>query len=311
MGEKLLVCALDALDQFNIYLLGLEYIQARWEEDGKIFTCTTLPHTAISNPMIFGGISNESNFWVEREDGIDGENGGQYVDPSQYFDRDSGAPVEGARGFSREQDYSNESFIWDDLYADGIDARAVQVPIVLPPYSFRTTRELKNSWFPDMPERMEQHVREKPKILQEQFENGAEVVFSSIQMPDKYLHAIGEEKASEKWVMQEAPQFDKEVAKLIQFCETRGIEWLLFGDHGSPHPGAMKKNGYILPRHRKESIIISSAGVNPPTYTDELYPWLLNRFDVEPVGSEWEQINSEKQSSTDPAKERLKNLGYL
>jgi len=311
MSEKLLVCALDALDEFNIYLLGLENIQERYENAGNIFTCATLPHTAISNPMLFGGITNESNFWVEREDGTDGESGGQYVDPSQYFDREAGEPVEGARGFSRENDYSNESFIWDDLYAAGIDARAVQVPIVLPPYSFRAARELDDSWFPDTPERMTQHVREKPQILQEQFEDGAEVVFSSIQMPDKYLHAIGEGKASEEWVMQEAPQFDQEVENLIQFCESRDIEWLFFGDHGSPHPGAMKKNGYILPRHRKESIIISSDGVSPPTYTDELYPWLLDQFDVEPVGSEWEQSDSDEQADTNSVEERLKNLGYL
>jgi hypothetical protein len=291
-------------------MLNLEYIQSKYEEGGDIFTCATLPHTALSSPMLYGGIENEDKFWVEREDGQTGEDNGQYVDPAQYFDRDEGAPVEGAQGFSRATDYSDESFIWDDLYADGVDARAVQVPIVLPPYSFRATRTLDEAWFPDTKERMAEHVREKPEILREQFEDGAEAVFSSIQMPDKYLHAIGEGKASEKWVLQEAPVFDKRVKQLIKYCESNNIKWMFFGDHGSPHPGSMKKNGYILPRHRKESIIISSDGINPPTYTDELYPWLLDLFDAESVGSKWVS-DSDEVSGSELVEERLENLGYL
>lgn len=310
MSDKLLVCALDALDEYNTYMLGLDFIQELYEDDGEIFGCATLPHTAVSNPMLFGGVENEDKFWVEREDGINGENGGQYVDPSQYFDRDSGAPVDGAKGFSREDEYANESFIWDDLYAAGYDARAVQVPIVLPPYSFRASETLDEAWFPDTKGRMKAHVREKPRILQEQFRDGADAVFSSIQMPDKYLHAIGEGKASEEWVLNEAPVFDEQVRFLIDYCEMNDIEWLLFGDHGSPHPGAMKKNGFILPRHRKESIILSSDGIEPPSYTDEMYPWLLDRFDVEPVGSKWQSVEQEPTDSSD-VEQRLENLGYL
>jgi hypothetical protein len=311
MSDKLLVCALDALDEFNIYQLNLKYIQSLYEERGDIFTASTLPHTALSNPMIFGGIENEDKFWVEREDGKTGEETGQYVDPAQYFDREEGKPVDGAKGFSRAEDYSDESFIWDDLYAAGYNARAVQVPVILPPYSFRASRTLDDAWFPDNKERMAKHVREKPKILKEEFEDGADAVFSSIQMPDKYLHAIGEGKASEKWVLQEAPVFDKRVKQLIEYCESNDIEWMFFGDHGSPHPGAMKKNGYILPRHRKESIIISSDGIEPPTYTDEMYPWLLDYYDVETVGADWStEFEPEKEIDTS-VESRLENLGYL
>jgi hypothetical protein len=310
MSEKILVCALDALDEYNIYQLNLEFIQEKYNKAGDIFTCSTLPHTALSNPMLFGGIENEDKFWVEREDGKDGESGGKYVDPSKYFDRDEGAPVDGASGFSRSEDYGNESFIWDDLYAAGYDARAVQVPIVLPPYSFRASRTLDDSWFPDTKERMATHVREKPQILKEQFEDGAEMVFSSIQMPDKYLHAIGEGKASEQWVLQEAPVFDQKIQQVVDYCESAGIEWVFFGDHGSPHPGAMKKNGFILPRHRKESIIISSEGLNPPNYSDELYPWLKERFDVETVGADWTE-DRETDASHGSVESRLENLGYL
>jgi hypothetical protein len=309
MTEKILVCALDALDEYNIYQLGLEYIQEQYEESGGIFTCSTLPHTAVSNPMIFGGIENDDKFWVEREDGVDGESGGQYVDPAQYFDREQGAPVEGAKGFSRAEDYQNESFIWDDLYEAGIDARAVQVPIVLPPYSFRASQTLDEAWFPDSKKRMATHIRQKPEILKGEFENGADAVFSSIQMPDKWLHAIGEGKADEEWVLSEAPTLDKKVRNLIEYAEDNEIEWMFFGDHGSPHPGAMKKNGFILPRHRKESIIISSNGINPPTYTDEVYPWLKEKYGVETVGADW--TDSSERNESEDVESRLENLGYL
>jgi len=310
MSDKLLVCALDALDEYNIYQLNLQFLQELYEDNGDIFTCATRPHTALSNPMLFGGIENEDKFWVEREDGLDGEDTGEYVDPAQYFDRDKGEPVEGAKGFSRAEDYADESFIWDDLYAAGYDARAVQVPIVLPPYSFRASETLDEAWFPDTKERMKTHVREKPRMLMDQFRDGADAVFSSIQMPDKYLHAIGEGKASEEWVLNEAPNFDEQVRFLVDYCEMNDIEWLLFGDHGSPHPGAMKKNGFILPRHRKESIILSSDGIEPPRYTDELYPWLLDRFDVDPVGSEWKSVKQD-EADTGDVEQRLENLGYL
>lgn len=309
MTDKLLVCALDALDEYNIYQLDLQYIQSLYEDNGDIFTCSTLPHTAVSNPMLFGGVVNDDKFWVEREDGLDGDDTGEYVDPAAYFDRESGEPVDGARGFSREVEYDDESFIWDDLYAVDIDARAVQVPIVLPPYSFRATDTLDESWFPDSKERMAEHIRQKPALLAEQFEDGADAVFSSIQMPDKWLHAIGEDTASQQWVLDEAPVLDQQVKQLVEYCESNDIDWLFFGDHGSPHPGAMKKNGYILPRHRKESIILSSLDV--PTYSDELYPWLLDYYDVEPVGGFWFQPNGERAEPTDAVADRLQNLGYL
>jgi hypothetical protein len=305
MTDKILVLILDALDEFNIYQLNLENIQQLYEERGSIFTCSTLPHTAVSNPMIFGGVENRSKFWVDKEKDEDG-----YVDPSRYFDRGKGEPVKGAKGFSREKDYENESFIWDDLYENGIDARAVQVPIVLPPYSFRATETLEEAWFPDNKERMAEHIREKPEILRKQFEDGADAVFSSIQMPDKWLHGIGEGKCTEEWVRSEAPVLDEKIKSLIDYCEENGISWVIFGDHGSPHPGAMKVNGYILPRHRKESIILSSEDLNPPNYSDEIYPWLLEIFDAEPLGHPVGESNNLTEEEKEEIGDRLENLGY-
>lgn len=303
--QKLLALSLDALDEWNIYQLQLEFIQELYEDRGKIFTCSTVPHTAVSNPMIFGGIQNDDKFWVEKEDDD------RWVDPAQHFDRSKGQPVDGAKGFSRADDYTDESFIWDDLYAAGYDARALQVPIVLPPYSFNTKHELEESWFPDTKARMADHIRRKPTHIGAQFAgpDGADAVFSSIQMPDKWLHGIGEGKCSEGWVLSEAPVFDEQIERLVTYLDDHDISWVMFGDHGSPHPGAVKKNGYILPRHRKESIILSSEDLDPPTYTDELYEWMLDLFDVEPVGSNWKQLESD--TTDGDVEERLKNLGYL
>jgi hypothetical protein len=43
-------------------------------------------------------------------------------------------------------------------------------------------------------------------------------------MPDKYLHAIGEGKASEEWVLSEAPVLDERVKQLVEYCESNNIE---------------------------------------------------------------------------------------
>ncbi|MFB6294975.1 MAG: glycosyltransferase, partial [Candidatus Nanohaloarchaea archaeon] len=198
---RVLALILDAIDMDNLYMWDMPFLQELYEQGGEVLGCSTLPHTALSNPMIWGGVENEDKFWVEN---IDGE-GDQWVDPAQYFDREEGEPVDGARGFSREEDYADETFIWDDLHAAGYDARALQVPIVLPPYSFRVTDVLDDAWFPDVKERMAAHIREKPALIRDQFEDGADFVATSIQMPDKWLHGMGEGKCGAAFVNNEAP----------------------------------------------------------------------------------------------------------
>lgn len=317
--NRLFVCILDALDSINIYQFGLDWVAEQFEKRGEILGISTLPHTALSNPMIWGGVVNDDKFWVEKVDddaeGLNGEVHDEWVDPAMYFDREKGQPVEGARGFSRELDYAEESFIWDDLYAAGYDARALQVPIVLPPYSYRTRETLDEAWFPDTTERMATHIREKPALCRQELATGAEFLATSIQMPDKWLHGIGEGKCEEDWVRDEADVMDAEVQSLIEYCEDEGISWLIFGDHGSPTLGAMKKSGYLLPRHRKESIIISSDDIEPPTYTDELYPWFLDLFDVEPAGEAVlpdDEIPDELTADDmEDIETRLEGLGYM
>jgi len=302
---RFLALILDALDVDNLHMFEMPNLRQRYRENhSEVLGVSTLPHTALSNPMIWGGVENEDKFWVTKEDA----DGDQWVDPSQYFDRDEGEAIDGAKGFSREEDYADETFIWDDLHAAGYDARALQVPIVLPPYSYRTTDTLSESWFPDTQERQHDHIREKPALIREQFEDGADFLATSIQMPDKWLHGIGEGEVTEEWTLEEAPVLDQQVETLLSYCEDNDIEWAVFGDHGSPTPGAMKKNGYILPRHRRESIIMSSRP-SPPPYTADIYPWLLDLFDAEPAPSFTQEAVA--GADTEAVESRLENLGYL
>ena len=316
---RLLALILDALDVDNLRMFEMPHLQERYAESGDIFTCATRPHTAESNPMIWGGIENNHRYWVEPEnesvEGIHGrtQKDDGYVDPAMFFDRSKGSPVEGASGFSREDDYANESFIWDDLAVAGYDARALQVPVTLPPFSTaNVTDTLSKSWFPDTQERQHDHIRKKPELIRDQFEDGAEFLATSIQMPDKWLHGIGEGEVTEEWVLSEAPVLDEQVSDLLDYCEENGIEWAVFGDHGSPAPGAMMVRGgeYALPRHRKQSIIISSDGIEPPTYSDEMYEWVLDVYGAESVGKQvvpgWDEGATDSQAVED----RLEALGY-
>lgn len=304
---KFLALILDALDVDNIFMFNFPNIQRRYREDhSDILGVSTLPHTALSNPMIWGGVENEDKFWVMKN--ANREHDEEWVSPSRYFDRDKGGAVDGASGFSREEDYADETFIWDDLDAAGYDARALQVPIVLPPYSYNVTDTLDESWFPDTQERQHGHIRKKPDLIIDQFEDGADFLATSIQMPDKWLHGVGEEEITEEWVIEEAPVLDRKVEQILSYCEDNGIEWAVLGDHGSPQPGAMKKSGYILPRHRRESVIISSME-DPPTYTEDIYPWMLETFDAEEAPAP--SFGGGGEEKREEVRERLEALGYV
>lgn len=320
----MLVLILDALSVETLHQLDMPWLQSKYNKSGGIFTCSTRPHTAESNPMIWGGVRNKTRYWVEPEhedvQGLHGKTKSDdgFVDPAMFFDRSSGSPVDGAHGHSRASDYAN-SFIWDDLAASDIDARIIQVPITLPPFSTENvTDTLEDAWFPDTQSRQRAHIRDKPAIIAEQLTDGAEFIGSSIQMPDKWLHGIGEGEVTEEWVMSEAPVLDEQVKELITTASNAGHEWCIFGDHGSPIPGAMnvRDGEYTLPRHQKESVIISSAGINPPSYTHELYDWMKQYYNVseasEQVLDAYRTTNSSsiEQANENAVDTRLENLGY-
>lgn len=323
MSDRVAVVLLDALDKTNISMLNIESLSDRLYEQGQVFCCSTRPHTAESNPMIWGGVENNDRYWVAPDSAdVEGIHGGTaedagFVDPAMYFDRTEGEPVAGASGFTRA-DYVGESFIWDDLTAAGYDARALQVPIVLPPYSTpNVTDELDECWFPDTKERMYQHIRQKPALVREQFEDGADFLATSIQMPDKWLHGVSENEHSIEWVeMDEGPELDAQIDDLITYFEEEDISWVIAGDHGSPCPGAMKVEDvrgyeYTLPTHRKQSVIISSTDLSPPGYTHQFYEWLRGLYDVEPLGESAFEVDADLTSSeASDVDTRLEALGY-
>lgn len=305
MGERLAVIILDALDPYNMRQLGLERIQDLYRErHADVLGISTLPHTAASNPMIWGGYRNEDRFWVK-------DDTSQWTDPAREFDRDTEETAPGTRHWRRED--IEEAFIWDVLAHHGLEATALQIPIVLPPYSFNATDTVEEAWFPHRPPLMQKHIREKPELIMEHADAGREFIGSSIQMPDKWLHGMGEGKCDQAFVDEEAPVLDRKVADMVERLEAEGYDWMLFGDHGSPWPGSMpvRATRQVLPRHRKESIIISSLP-DPPRYTHEIYPFFLDYFGVDDVPfTAIDPPETSPASDDEAVMERLGALGYL
>lgn len=333
---KLAVVILDALGPNLVYdrdcLGGFDTIRERYKRNGDVLGISTLPHTAQSNPMIFGGFLNKTKFWVEAKDAD------EWIDPAVLFEhrgQDINRPDAGEyRNYDR-RDFAH-TFVWDELDAAGYDPAVIQVPIVLPPFSYNADRIDHESWFPDTQERMARHVREKPEILREHARAGYDFVASSIQMPDKWMHGMAEGKCDRSFVRSEAVTLDDQVARTIDTFEAEGYDWLIFGDHGSPVPGSMPVHEAreTLPRHGKEAVIFGSDGLDLPRYTADLYAWMLNYFDVGAVNDPdvvdhskevavdlsessdhvaAQHIDADGEGSggaTDEVMERLEGLGY-
>lgn len=300
MTEKLAVILLDALGPGNIRRLDFDFIESQYDKNGDVLGISSLPHTAQSNPLIWSGTHNWDKFWVHSSD--------DWTDPAQHFDRTKGRPKEDATAFTRD-DYDN-SFIWDVLDAEGYKATALQVPIVLPPYSFNAEDELEDSWFPDSETRMKEHIRRKPEIIEHHVREGYDFIASSIQMPDKWLHGIAEGKCSQEFMHEEAKVLDDAVKSMVKTMQEHDYDYIYAGDHGSPTPGAMPVHNCqeLLPRHRKESVIFSNMA-EFPAYTDELYPFMLEYFGVEDQNVNLAQTERDRDMGAE-VEERLVNLGY-
>jgi hypothetical protein len=315
--DRLAVILMDALGPSNIYdhqlFEGFEWIRSAYKRNGDVLGVSTLPHTAQSNPMIWGGFINADKFWVEPKDAD------EWIDPAVLFEhrgqehnRDDAAEY---RNYDRAD--FDQSFVWDVLDAAGVDATALQVPICLPPYSYNVVDLDPESWFPDTEDRMRDHVRVKPELIrQHALGDGHDFIATSIQMPDKWLHGIPEGKCDREFVREEAHEVDYQLEKTIRVLESEGYDWVVAGDHGSPCPGAMPVRAArtVLPRHRKEAVIFGSEDLDLPTYTSEIYPWILERFGVE--DREVDPDLSKSVPSIPPefdadVTERLENLGYL
>lgn len=278
--NKLAVIILDALDSYNIDQLGMENVRGMVRDyNSNVLGVSTLPHTAQSNPMIWGGFHNETKYWVK-------EPGEAWTDPAAGFDRDEGESKGKAMRVWERRDFT-ETFVWEELEHQGVDSTALHIPITLPPYNFNLPKDVdsgEDHWFPDTQERMKKHTEVMPEKIKQIADSGRDFIAVSIQMPDKYLHGLGEGKCTEEFVDRDASKLDENISDLITHLESSGYDWVILGDHGSPWPGAIKLYNVkqLLPRHRKESIIISNLD-NIPTYTHEIHDFILDYFGKDEV----------------------------
>lgn len=275
--DKLAVIILDAIDNANIKQLGLDKIQKLTKQyNSEVLGISTLPHTALSNPMIWAEDRNTDKLWVK-------EPGQKWTDPSTGFDRQKGDKTEQAEKIWKRKDFKT-TFAWDVLDYHGLNASAVHIPITLPPYSFNEVRTLEEAWFPSSREHMKEHIREAPEIIKEHADEDRHFIASSIQMPDKWLHGLAEGQCDQEFIREEAKVLDQKIESMIEHLQSKGYDWVILGDHGSPWRGAIKLHDVrqVLPRHRKSSVIISNLD-DIPTYTEDIYSFILDYFNVEDV----------------------------
>lgn len=319
MSGKLCIFLMDALGPVNIYdhdlLPGFDTVRDLYKRHGGVLGISSLPHTASSNPLLFGGFINASKFWVSPKDEQ------EWIDPAILFEhrgQEHNRPdAHEYRNYDRT-DY-DQTFVWDVLDHAGLDPVAIQVPIVLPPYSYNADRVDHEAWFPDTEERMALHATEQPEIVREHAESGYDFIASSLQHPDKFYHGIPEGKCSPEFVREQSHVVDDQIRRTVDTLEAQGYDWLVMGDHGSPCPGAMPVHAArtVLPRHRKEAVVFGSDGLDLPRYTAEVYGWILDYFGVEDADVEPDHdkavpsIPPDAEDVADDVAERLENLGYV
>lgn len=296
MTDKLACIILDALGPYNIRKLDMEYIESLYESpeyEADLLATSGLAHTPISNPLIWGGYHNDEKIWVEQHPyrwtgGIDG------------FDPIMKDKEEDIRLWHRDDMETN--FIWDILDREGFEPCALGVPLCLPPYYHNAENRLADAWFPHTPEMLKEHIRKKPKFIQSHAVSGYDFIACSIKVPDQWLHAQGSEIVDEEFVQEEVPVLEQEIKETIELLEAEGYDWLIFGDHGSPHQGrtANYKCKKLLARHRKEAAIIGSTET-VPTYTGDLFPFMLDYFGVEEPGEvfEWKPESPQPDESSE------------
>jgi len=115
-------------------------------------------------------------------------------------------------------------FIWDLLYRDGFDVRAMQVPFVYPPYNFNCKfKPVKNSFFTeiaDLEEDLKNLTKESIQILKEK----PDVFIVVFTMLDRLSHFHWGEPIILRWY----EKIDYEIGKLIQFDN----KIIIVSDHG-------------------------------------------------------------------------------
>jgi predicted AlkP superfamily pyrophosphatase or phosphodiesterase len=296
MTDRLAIIILDALHPDFIRVTDMPVLRSMYEEHGEVLGISSIPHTAASNPLIWSGEPNTDKFWTTDPE--------RWTDPANHFDRDTGEAVEDAETWGRDD--FDRTFIWDDLQHHGYEAAALEVPIVLPPYSFNVQETLNECWFPDTEPRMKAHIRKLPSLIRDHAQAEYDFICSSIQMPDKWLHGVGEGKCTQEFMKNEASVLDAQIERMRRVFDNHGWDWVFMGDHGAPYPGALPihETKQLIARHRKESVIISN--LETPTYTGDLYSWCQDYFGVETAPA---PVNLGSRPGGD-VMTRLENLGY-
>lgn len=324
----LAIIILDAVGPNAVRQLGMQNLLELYNEFGEVFTCSGIPHTAPSNSLLFSG-REEYRFWVKF---LNKRRLTQRVDPATFFDRDEAAvKTKDVRLWTRE-DYEYP-FLWELVAAQGLDAVAYDIPVVLPPVRFNAEDAPDtDNWFPDSMKRCRNHVREAVNYTFDKISNDDLDLFAtSIQVPDKWFHGLGgdfpdapginAESIAAQFVETEATWLDTRLPRLIDTCVENGMDWVVMGDHGPPMPGALPVTDidgtpFVLPRHRKHSMIITNLS-DPPRYTADFFPWICRYFGikstmrVDVLGSGVRMCGGEKEGDAKDVLQRLGRLGYL
>jgi len=305
MTERLCVIVLDALDTYNTKQLGMEGLDSLIkDENSEVLGISSLPYTPSSNCILWSGKENPGLFWVKTGAGE------QWSFPAGAFNREEEKAVDKAERTWNRTDFER-TFIWDKLLHKGVDATAIQIPIVLPPYSFNNVEsyDMGDAWFPHDEEQIREHINEAPENLTEHVEAGKNFIVTSIQYPDKALHSMGENGTSKKRAAEIGQEFDENLMDLIDALEENDYSWIILGDHGSPFPGNIKipETKQFVPNHRKNSVIISNRDDwDLPTYTEEVYGFMHEKMDVDaaaPGVEEQEQLIGESVEALEEAVE--------
>lgn len=279
--------AMVILDALGVNLLrahDMDYAYDLYKKNGNTLTCSTYTHTQTSNIMIWSG-QHRNWFWVRNKTN-------QWIDPAQNMDRDNEF-----RGAFRDDDKievityndlieSDVRPIWHTLERKGYRARALQLPIVLPPYSYRAPEETSH-WFPYKKKDMKQNRQDKHRLtmkaLEEIADDELDFYCTSFPQPDKLLHGIAEGHCTEEWAGKEIHRLDYTIKKIDQFCNENDIGYCIFGDHGPGGDGGPQFGRHFdqkinVVRHGKHSCILSNMD-DVPTYTHKLYDFMLEKMD--------------------------------
>jgi len=283
MRRRLAIIILDGLDIDVLRGLSSHNILRLYNERySNILTCSTFPHTCPSDNCIFSGRKDVFYFWIKHK-----KIGDIWIDPASVFNREREEITDKDVRLLNRKDFPYP-YLWDIAEYAGLNVEVVQVPIMLPPYSFNAHRETKD-WFPHTEDMIRRCHRDKAEITMESLQMMADgkldLFITSFPYMDKILHGIAEGVVSGSFLEPEAKFIDEMMGEIDEFCMENDITYAFFGDHGSPvRPGEPRFNrlwgkNIICVVHRQHSIIVSNYA-NPPGYTEDLFNWFLKILEI-------------------------------